>query len=144
MDSGTKLLGTVDAGPKAPADPDDPFRIWREIQESSGAPQNDLVGTRVAPAGSRLAPRSSDLRALADLDDPRLVLSEAYIGIDRRRPGTTRTLARLVHFRRRSLLRLDVLIVLAVAVLVVTAGLLLVTAPHPAPRVAVSVAVPER
>lgn len=140
MDSGANLLGTIDAVPKASAETDDPIRKWREIQGSIDAPLDRLVIPQVAPAGSPPSPMSGDLRGLADLDDPRLVLSEAYIGIDRRRPGTARALARIVYFRRRSLLRLDVLIVLAVAVLVIAAGLLLVTLPQTAPRAALSVA----
>jgi hypothetical protein len=142
MASGAQLLGTIGNGPKAPADRDDPFQAWREIQESSSTPRDELVGTRVAPTGATPLPTSSDLRALADLDDPRLVLSESYVGIDRRRAGTAWALARIVYFRRRSLLRLEVLIVLTAAVLVIGAGLLLSDLPQMAshPRVAAAAA----
>jgi hypothetical protein len=140
MDSGAKLLGTIDAGPQQTVHPDDPFQVWRAIQESSGTTRDEIIGTGVGSAAAPPLPTSSDLRALAELDDPRLVLSEAYVGIDRRRTGVARALARIAYFRRRSLLRLDVLIVLALAVLAIGAGLLITTLPQGAPRAGTGVA----
>jgi hypothetical protein len=140
MASGANLLGTIGAGPETRAEPDDPFQIWHEIQESPCTPGDALVTTRVVPTGATALPTSNDLRALVDLDDPRLVLSEAYVGIDRRRAGTARALARIVHFRRRTLLRLDALVVLTVVVLVIAAGLLLSNLPQTSPHSGVTVA----
>jgi hypothetical protein len=69
-----------------------------------------------------------DLDDLATLDHPRRVLSDGYIGLDRRRTGARALAARATHAQRGRLLHLDVLIVLAVvavtvgAVLLVTSG----------------------
>jgi hypothetical protein len=62
---------------------------------------------------------------LEDLDEPRLVLSEGYIGPDRRGLGAGARLHRLVFGHRRSWLRLE-LVVLAVAVAVIAASVLIV------------------
>jgi hypothetical protein len=69
--------------------------------------------------------------ALAVLDDPRLVLSESFIGVDRRRTGVRGTFGRASFGTRRRLLRLDVLIVLAVATSVVVAVLLVAGGTRP-------------
>jgi hypothetical protein len=58
---------------------------------------------------------------LADLDDPELVISEGYIGPERRATGLRARLLRATFGQRRSLLRLDLLVVAAVVVLVVAA-----------------------
>ena len=109
--------------------PDDPFRIWREIQEADGAagmpdgsPEQGTVDVLA----------SDDLRALADLDGPRLVLSEGYVGIDRRSTGVLSVLSRAVFAPRRRLLRLDILIVLAVVAVIVGTTVLATTRPHSA------------
>lgn len=60
----------------------------------------------------------ADRDDLADLDDPRRVLSEGYIGVDRRRPGLPAALARATFSQRRSLLRLEFLIVIGAAAIV--------------------------
>ncbi|HEY5110583.1 MAG TPA: hypothetical protein VII96_13330 [Acidimicrobiales bacterium] len=140
MASGTESLGTIGAGSVACADRQDPFRVWRELQEPPAPAGAGLVDARVAPVGPGPAPTASDLRALADLDDPRLVLSEAYVGLDRRRTGTSRALSRITYVPRRSLLRLDVLIVLAVVSVVLGAALVMSTRPHPAPRSGITMA----
>ena len=54
---------------------------------------------------------------LADLDHPNLVLSDGYVGPDRRRTGLRARVARATFGPRRSLLRMELLVVLAVVVL---------------------------
>ena len=58
---------------------------------------------------------------LADLDDPELVISEGYIGPERRATGLRAPLLRATFGQRRSLLRLDLLVVAAVVGLVAAA-----------------------
>ena len=55
---------------------------------------------------------------LADLDDPSLVLSEGYIGPDRRGAGLRDRLGRVTYPSRRSLLRLEAAVMALVAVVV--------------------------
>ena len=143
---------TVD---RSSVDPGDPVEMRRQLRGSAG-----LDGIGVGPGASRPGPvatvppqvvpdvyaapsllpvpTSDDLRALAALDDPRLVLSDAYIGVDRRRVGARRALSRATYGHRRSLFRLDVLIVLAVVAVVVGAVLLVSTRPQSDPRRAVT------
>ncbi len=65
-----------------------------------------------------------------DLDDPSLVLSEGYIGADRRSPGLWSWLRRGTFPTRRSFLRLEALVVALVVVVVV--GALVLIRPQPA------------
>ena len=67
---------------------------------------------------------------LEDLDDPSLVLSEGYIGADRRSQGLWPRLRRGTFPTRRSLLRLEALVVALVVVVVV--GALVLVRPEPA------------
>jgi hypothetical protein len=67
---------------------------------------------------------------LADLDDPSLVLSDGYIGSDRRTVGLWAGLRRATFSQRRSLLRLEG-VVLVLAVVVVAASVLLVGSGSP-------------
>jgi len=101
--------------------PFDPFEAWRGLQDRVGA--NQPADAPAAPVDLPVAPPAA-LDALDDLDDPRLVLSEAYVGIDRRRPGLRAALARISFVRRSKLLRLDVLVVLAVVAVVIGAVVL--------------------
>ena len=79
---------------------------------------------------------STDVRerplAAVDLlvDDPRFVLSEGYVGMDRRRTGTKAAVARSTFFARRGLLRVDALIVLVAAVMLFGVGLLATNTPR--------------
>ncbi len=73
-----------------------------------------------------------DLADLADLDHPRLVISEGYVGPERRGPGFGGWIRRTGFGWRRSLSRLEVLVVAAVAVLVVAAVMMVGTAPKSA------------
>ncbi|HEX7460534.1 MAG TPA: hypothetical protein VF279_07870, partial [Acidimicrobiales bacterium] len=91
------------------------------------------VAERVSPP---TVPTSDDLRSLDALDDPRLVLSDGYVGLDRRRPGLRRALSRITFISRRMLLRLDVLVVLAVLVVVAGGTLVVTTLPRLAPHAA--------
>ena len=157
MAPGTDRSGSTGGPAVVVADPGDPFGPRRQIQGSadldgigvpSGAARPGPVATipaQVVPdvhtAPSPLPPPTSDdLRALDALDDPRLVLSDAYIGVDRRRVGARGALSRATYGHRRSLFRLDVLIVLAVVAVVVGAVLLVSTRPQPAPRTGVTLA----
>ena len=103
---------------------DDPFATIREIQSSVATdssvarPLSDpVIGVRPVPVDSlqELDPVGS----LAVLDDPRLVLTEGYVGVERRRTHARARLVRATHATRRRLLRLDVLVVATVAVVVV-------------------------
>jgi len=100
---------------------DDPFALWRELQ----MPLDPGDAAAVVDVPVVDAPDLADVdTALASLDSPRRVLSEAYIGTDRRRPGGRATAARATYLPRRKLLRLDVLIVVSVAVMLIGTGLL--------------------
>jgi hypothetical protein len=112
--------------------------MWRELQD----PVDDRVSPPDTSGPATVSPTVEDLRALADLDDPRLVLSEGYVGIDRRRPGGRWALGRAVHVARRTVFRLDVLIVLAVVAVLVGTVLLVTTRPQPTPRHDVTTAAP--
>ncbi len=80
-------------------------------------PEQEPEGTIGARSDLGARP-DAGLADLDDLDDPRRVLSEGYIGIDRRRPGVAATLARATFGQRRSLLRLEFLIVMGAAAIV--------------------------
>jgi hypothetical protein len=67
---------------------------------------------------------------LADLDDASLVLSPGYIGSDRRGKGLRARVLRATFAQRRSLLRLELLVLAVVAVLVVVSVLLVGPATH--------------
>jgi len=117
---------------EAVADVTDPFWMWRQLEEPVVTPTaRSAGGGAVRPVRAHPVPSvtTDDLRHLADLDDPRLVLTEAYVGLDRRRPGLRGSLARGVHGSRRSLLRIDFLITLVVLLVVVAAGLAFATRP---------------
>ena len=139
MEIGTEGQGTTVPGSVAIA-PDDPFRIWRELQESAdvtgattlrpGPPVSDLPVEE--PAG---APMSAPEPGTFDvLDEPRLVITDDYIGVDRRRTGVRAGIGRFTYGRRRNILRLDVLIVLVVVALVVGAALLVTERPASRPQ----------
>jgi hypothetical protein len=139
MRSDTERHGGTAQGTVALAASDDPFRIWRDLQDPL-EPTGDTTGrtpTSVpaapvpAPDG---APWSTSLEpgTLDELDHPRLVITDGYIGVDRRRTGLRAAVGRATHGERRNLLRLDILIV-AVVVALVVGAVLLVTA-RTAPR----------
>jgi hypothetical protein len=112
------------------------------LTEGSGAP---VLGTSPPGVGTAPDPRAAGAGGLGgsapshvdevfdellsgelleDLDEPRLVLSEGYIGRDRRGSGIGARLYRVVFGHRRSLLRLE--LVLAMAVAVIAASVLVV------------------
>ena len=75
-----------------------------------------VTGVGTADAGTvDVEPLSPEL--LTDLDHPRLVLSEGYVGPDRRGSGTWARLLRATFSQRRSMLRLELLVVAAVVAL---------------------------
>jgi hypothetical protein len=59
-----------------------------------------------------------DPALLADLDDPNLVLSDGYVGSDRRATGLRARLRRTMFAPRRSILRVELVVAAAVAVVV--------------------------
>ena len=121
MASGTTDKRTTGGADIAVA-PVDPFEAWRELQDRVGTMQ--AAGQLVSPTADLPVAPPAELDALADLDDPRLVLSESYVGIDRRRPGLRAALSRVFFDPWRRLLRLDVLVVVAVVAVVIGAVLL--------------------
>ena len=127
MGTGTTSGRIAEGGGVAVA-PHDPFDAWRQLQDPAATPDGPLSGTAQTttdlPAASH-----AELGSLDDLDSPRLVLTEAYIGVDRRRPGLRSALTRVSFGSRRKLLRLDVLLGLAVVVVVASA---VVVTTHPA------------
>ena len=88
MGSGTEHHGTTPQGTVALAAPDDPFRSWRELQDAvevvPGAADGRPTVERVHPLPPDPSWTLSDPTALEVLDDPRLVLTDGYIGVDRR------------------------------------------------------------
>ncbi len=85
-----------------------------------------LAGSPTAPAVEEALPSG----ILADLDDSSLVLSDGYVGPDRRTDGLWAGLRRATFAQRRSLLRLEG-VVLALVAVVVAASLLLVDSGSP-------------
>jgi hypothetical protein len=79
-------------------------------------------GNGSVPPGTDEALRSA---FLDELDDPTLVLSPQYIGRDRRRRGLRARFSRVTFGGRRSVLRVEVMVIAAVALLV-TASVVLV------------------
>lgn len=94
------------------------FGLPVELEES-GEPG----GAESAGTVPHEAPLASGL--VADLHDPRLVLSPGYIGTDRRATGAWAWLRRATFGQRRSVLRLEIAVLAAIAV-VVTATVMLV------------------
>jgi len=107
----------------------DPLAAWRGLQHAD----------RHAGAHDAVAPDATG--QLDVLDDPRLVLTEAYIGRDRRRGSRRALVARATWSSRRRLLRLELLLVLALVAMVVGA-VLLVGSEGPPQRVASTALVP--
>ena len=95
-----------------------------------------LMGGSIAAAVPEVAvPETEPLSdLLADLDDPSLVLSEGYIGADRRSGGLWARLRRVSFPSRRSLLRLEAVVVALVVVVVSGALVLVRTEPSPPQR----------
>jgi len=109
-----ETVGTTGGGSTAVADRS---TVPRTVPVAPSAP-----GLTAPPAPLPDGPGGTD--ALTVLDDPRLVLAETYIGVDRRRPGRPARFGRATHGPRRRMLQLDLLIVLSVVTGVVVAGLL--------------------
>jgi hypothetical protein len=131
MDAGTTDERTAEGGRVAVA-PHDPFRSVRELQDPVRAPRPAPART-TPPATDLPAATDAELGALADLDSPRLVLHESYIGVDRRRSGLPAAQERIAFGSHRKLLRLDVLLVLAVVAVVVGGVLTVATRSRPGP-----------
>jgi hypothetical protein len=77
---------------------------------------------------------------LAGLDEPNLVLSDAYVGADRRRSGLLARLRRATYGHRRAVLRLEVLV--AGVVLMLVAATLVLSRSGPAPHATARSATP--
>ena len=117
------------------AAPVDPFADWRALQLGDAAvlgrtaahALHAVVGGRASGPGRLPVPELSPTPvpqlhpdvdvagSVAVLDHPRLVVTEGYIGPERRRPGVGARVGRSTWAGRRRLLRLDLLIVLAMA-----------------------------
>jgi hypothetical protein len=141
MEIGTERQGGTSPGTVALAPTDDPFHIWRELQDPADVTGNTMLRPGMPTTDPRVgapvdAPWSAPLEpgALDVLDNPRLVITDGYIGADRRRTGVVAAFRRVTNGRRRNFLRLDVLIVLAVVALVVGATLLVTERPAPRPQ----------
>ncbi len=121
MASGTEGITTSDgdADVRVAVREADPFATWRGLQhadrQASGPDAVDLAAAE----------------QLDVLDDPRLVLTEAYIGRDRRRQSRRALFARVTWSGRRRLLRLELLLVLALVAMMVGAVLLVGSEGHP-------------
>ena len=106
------MASIVSEGPSASVAATDPPRLrpWPEAPVVPSAPvAEEVLATEL----------------LADLHDPSLVLSEGYVGPERRGDGLLAHLRRLTFSPRRSALRLEALVVaLAVTVVVASVGLL--------------------
>ena len=119
-------------------DPDDTSQFRPELED----PADDDVTHPGTPKSEHAAsaPHGRRSQALADLDDPRLVLSDGYVGLDRRRAGGRWSLLRITYLPRRALFRLDALIVLAVIVVIAGAVLVVTARPRPPGSLEVTVA----
>jgi hypothetical protein len=95
-----------DRGP-SPAVGDTPTTEWDSLLEQE------------APVDTPLVDHPLPGELLADLEDPDLVLTPGYIGSERRDRGRWARLRRATFNQRRSLLRLELVVVAVVAVLVV-------------------------
>jgi len=115
----------TDAFPAAASD--DPETLTR-----GDAPTTTTAPGAAAPGGGGDTLVEEDLAAdlLADLDHPHLVLSEGYVGPDRRRTGLRSRVRRATFGQRRSLLRMEVLVVTVVAVLVIASILIMGVGGH--------------
>ena len=111
--SGTSAVPEVPGAsdPSAPAMTDPPIGV-------GGSSGLTTVPDRTGASEPDEALRSA---FQAQLDDPALVLSPDYIGADRRRRGLRARVARATFRPRRSLLRMEVLVVAVVAVMVAAA-----------------------
>ena len=89
----------------------------------------DALAVPEAPVLEDGLPANWPTGVFEDLDDPSLVLSEDYIGADRRSQGLWSRLRRGTFPTRRSLLRLEALVVVLVVVVV---GALVLVRPAPA------------
>lgn len=115
---------TVARGPRARAKGRAPATVPELLPEGStpagaglvdAAPPADLVDGATAP-DLLDAPLATEL--LADLDHPDLVLSEGYVGPERRASGRLARLRRVTFSQRRSLLTLEFAVMVVVAVVV--------------------------
>lgn len=94
------------------------------------SPVPTLLPWAAAQMEARPAEEALPAGILSDLDDPSLVLSDGYVGPDRRTDGLWAGIRRATFAQRRSLLRLEG-VVLALVVVVVTASVLLVDSASP-------------
>jgi hypothetical protein len=131
MASGTEGIATGDgdADVRVAVRDADPFATWRGLQHAD----------RQASGPDAVALEAAE--QLDVLDDPRLVLTEAYIGRDRRRQSRSALLARVTWSGRRRLLRLELLLVLALVAMALGA-VLLVGSEGPPQRAASTAFVP--
>jgi hypothetical protein len=99
----------------------------RHSPVETGSPGDGSITEEALPF---LSEEALNPELLADLEDADLVLSPGYIGSDRRGKGLRARVLRATFAQRRSLLRLELLVVAVVAVLVVMSVLLVGPATH--------------
>jgi hypothetical protein len=112
---------TLTDGPAAPVPDAAPAPLLshetgRAVRTEDGGVRTHRVVIDPGPAAPGVdteGPLAPEL--LADLDDPRLVLSEGYVGTDRRGTGFVARLLRATFTQRRSLLRLEIMVAVALA-----------------------------
>ncbi len=101
----------------------------RAIVDDPASPLNSLVDGGVG-VGEQVPDEDLDSDLLADLDDPNLVLSPGYIGTERRRGGLRARVLRATFDQRRSVLRLEIMVVTVAAVLALASVLLVGSSPR--------------
>ena len=106
------MPSTTREGTAAPI-AEDTSTLPTDTRVDTGTIQDDQLIEQPLPSG-----------LLADLDDPDLVLSADYIGTDRRERDRWARIRRATFTQRRSLLRLEVVVVAVVAVVIVASIML--------------------
>jgi hypothetical protein len=92
---------------------------------TASSPGATLPLSTGAALGEEVAPE-----LLADLDHPNLVLSDGYVGPERRNAGFRARVRRATFGQRRSLLRVELLVSMVVAVLVIASILVIGVGGH--------------
>jgi hypothetical protein len=99
-------------------------------EEALPSPTEEALNSLTGEALDSLTEEALPPELLADLEDANLVLSPGYIGSDRRGKGLRARVLRATFAQRRSLLRLELVVVAVVAVLVVASVLLVGPVAH--------------
>jgi hypothetical protein len=111
--------------------PDQPAARTSVLDRRHGHPADVREGREEVPEATDQVAEALDPTLLADLDVPRLVLSEGYIGPDRRADGLLARWLRSVHGRRPSLSRMELQVITCVAAVIVAAVVVVGSLGHP-------------